>query len=382
MKILIIAPQPFFTVRGTPLAVRELVNVFLKEGHSVDILTLHLGENIYSPNLRIFRGRLFSCLIRNVAPGFSFKKLVLSKALLPKALYLILKNKYDVVHCVEESAYFISWFRWIGNFVFTYDMDSDIPKQLQESGKFKNWFFLAIARQFEKFAVKRADAVVTICPVFTRKIKKIAPNKQVFQIEDISVSDEIPYSGTLSDKKIILYTGNFEKYQGVEVLIEGFNRIKNKYPETELLLVGGEEKDIAGYKERFSVGQIVFAGKKPVSEMPKFLDMADILVSPRSKGENTPYKIYSYLAAGKPILATNIISHSQILTDKKDSLLAGPTAEGMADGLEKILTDNNFAEKIGAGARKLFEENYTKECYEKKVKGYLDFMEDKVCKKR
>lgn len=379
MKILIIAPQPFFAIRGTPLAIRELAGVFVKSGHKVDILTFHLGEDVDLPGLTIYRNRLFSRLIKSIPPGFSFGKFILDLVLLPRALFMILRNNYDVVHCVEESAYFISWFRWIRPFLFTYDMDSDIPMQLVESGKINGWFMLRFVKELERFTINRADSVVTICPLFTEKVKNLFPDKKVFQIEDVSVSDEIPDIRQAGGRKVILYTGNFEEYQGVELLIEAFEKIKSDWPDVDLLLVGGAEDVL---KKRYSNKQIIFSGKRPISEMPGFLGKADILVSPRIKGENTPFKIYSYLASGKPILATNIISHTQILTNEKDALLVEPTVDGLAFGLNRLLSDNALAGRLGAGARRLFEENYTRTCYEKKVKDYLNFLEDGICRQK
>lgn len=382
MRILIIAPQPFFSIRGTPLAIRELVNVFLRLGHTVDILTFHLGEDIDIPGLRIYRNKIFSNYIKLIPPGFSFGKLVLDIALLPKSLFLILKNRYDVVHCVEESGYFISLFKWLRHFLLVYDMDSDIPKQLLESGKIRNWFILRLAKEIERFTIHCADAVVTMCPVFTDKVKRPFPDKPVFQIEDVSVGDEIEGTQMLKDKKVILYTGNFEKYQGVELLMEGFRKIEKDWPDMQLVLVGGEEEEVTDFKKRYDNGKIVFMGKRPLQEMPGFIGMASILVSPRIKGENTPFKIYSYLAGAKPILATDIISHTQILTNEKNALLVEPTIDGIANGLMRLLKDNDLANRISDGARRLFEQNYTNASYERKVKDYINFLEEKLCKKK
>ena len=377
MKLLLIAPQPFFTIRGTPIAVRELISAITKLGHSVDLLTFHLGEDIQIPNLTIYRNKLFSKLIKSIPPGFSVKKFILDLVILPKALFMIIKHKYDVVHCVEESAFFIALFRWIGPFKFVYDMDSDIPKQLTESNKIKNKLLLNCIKKIEKHAINKSDCVITICPVFTDKIKKLNPNKKVFQLEDVSIKDDIKPQQNNNEKKTILYTGNFQKYQGVELLINGFIKISGKHPKAELLLVGGEPSEIETLKNKYPSNKITYAGKRPLAEMPDYLEKADILVSPRAIGENTPFKIYSYLASNKPILATDIISHSQILTNEENALLVEPKEEKIAQGLEKILNNEPFSEKIANNAKILFQENYTKQCYENKVKNYLNYMEDK-----
>jgi len=380
MHILLIAPQPFFSIRGTPLAVRELAGAFLKLGHRVDILTYHLGEEIAAPGLRIYRTKCFSRRIRAVRPGFSLAKVALDMALFPRALLLILKNDYDVVHCVEESAFFISWFRWMGRFLFFYDMDSDIPQQLLDSGKVRGRVLLRFVRMLERRAVSRADGVVTICPVFSDKVRAILPGQHVFQIEDVSVSDEFQRAERMGNKTV-LYTGNFEKYQGVDILIEAFIKIQPAWPDVQLLLVGGEEEEVRALKERCVGKNIVFAGKRPLAEMPRFLAMADILVSPRCCGENTPFKIYSYLASGTPLLATDIVSHSQILENGREALLVDPTAEGLAGGLDRLLRDETFAMMLGANARRLFDARYSRKRYMEKVASLAAYMEEALRKR-
>jgi glycosyltransferase involved in cell wall biosynthesis len=62
-------------------------------------------------------------------------------------------------------------------------------------------------------------------------------------------------------------------------------------------------------------GQVVFTGERPASEIPDLLAAADVLVSPRSRGTNTPLKIYQYLRSGRVIVATRLLTHTQVLDD-------------------------------------------------------------------
>ena len=377
MDILLVAPQPFFTVRGTPLAVRELALTFVSLGHTVDVLTYHLGSDIAAPGLRIYRTRLFSRRIRAIPPGFSIGKLLLDLILVPKAIRLILTRRYDVVHCVEESALFLFPVRWLSRALFVYDMDSDIPAQMTESGHLKNLVEHRVARIIERAALARSDAVVTICPVFTDRVRGLFPGKAVFQIEDVSVTEEPAPPAPPPGPRTILYTGNFEEYQGVELLLNAFMRIRDTHPDARLVIVGGEEDEVRALAGRYADPRIVFAGKKPPSEIPGAMSGASILASPRACGENTPYKIYSYLAAGKPILATDIVSHSQVLTDGVHALLMPPTEAGIAEGLRRLLDDPAMASALGRNARKLFEERYSRARYREKVAALADYLEAK-----
>ena len=124
---------------------------------------------------------------------------------------------------------------------------------------------------------------------------------------------------------VVLYSGNFEPYQGVDLLVDAAAHV----PGAEFLFMGGEPAEIAAMRARAAAAgaPCVFAGKRPVGELPAFLALADVLVSPRRTGVNTPFKVYTYLASGKPLVATRIATHTQLLDDTL-AILTDPTAEG------------------------------------------------------
>src|SRR5207237_10041280 len=93
----------------------------------------------------------------------------------------------------------------------------------------------------------------------------------------------------------------------------------------------------------------IFAGQRPAEEIPAFLDAADVLVSPRSLGTNTPLKIYQYLRSGRAIVATRLLTHTQVLKDDV-AILTEATAEGLARGLVAALADPDHPRAIGGRA--------------------------------
>jgi glycosyltransferase involved in cell wall biosynthesis len=118
-----------------------------------------------------------------------------------------------------------------------------------------------------------------------------------------------------------------------------------------------------------------FVGQRPPEEMPQYMAMADVLLSSRSKGTNTPLKLYTYLHSGKPILATNIFSHTQVLTPQM-AMLVPPTAEGLAQGALELLRNPQRAQAMGAYGRQVAEKQYSWSAFlEKNRQVYHEFME-------
>ena len=118
---------------------------------------------------------------------------------------------------------------------------------------------------------------------------------------------------------------------------------------------------------------ICFVGQRPLEEMPQYMAIADIILSPRSEGTNTPLKLYTYLSSGKPILATAILSHTQILTPEMAKLVS-PTPEGLAQGAIELLRDRDQATVLGAYGKQVAEERYSWPAFlEKNRQAYREF---------
>jgi hypothetical protein len=132
MKILMLAPHPFYQERGTPIAVDLLLRSLSEQGHQVDLLTYHEGVDRTYPGVTIHRIKPFGS-ISGVRPGFSAKKLYLDIFLLFKCLSLLLRRRYDVVHAVEESVYMAMLLCPLFRTPYIYDMDSSMVTQLLDA---------------------------------------------------------------------------------------------------------------------------------------------------------------------------------------------------------------------------------------------------------
>jgi glycosyltransferase involved in cell wall biosynthesis len=163
-----------------------------------------------------------------------------------------------------------------------------------------------------------------------------------------------------------MYTGTFEAYQGLDLLFEAMALVRARRADVRLLLAGGKPWQVQRAREQARAAGIeeiaVFAGERPASEIPAYLLASDVLVSPRSKGTNTPLKIYQYLRSGKPIVATRLLTHTQVLGDDT-AFLTGASAGELADGILAALDNPVRAAAVGRRARELAETKYSYEAY-------------------
>ena len=114
---------------------------------------------------------------------------------------------------------------------------------------------------------------------------------------------------------------------------------------------------------------MLWRGRRPVNLLGYYLGQADILVSSRTQGNNTPMKIYSYLDSGKPVLATNLPTHTQVL-DEKIACLVDPTPAAMADAIVRLAEDPERRDDLGRQARLRVRKEYSLPAFTRKLAAF------------
>jgi glycosyltransferase involved in cell wall biosynthesis len=383
MKILILAPQPFYQERGTPIAVKLLVEVLgqqygteSNEINNIHLLTYHEGTDVNITGVQHSRIRTLG-LLNNIRPGISIKKIIADIFFLFKTLKLLYDNRHEqftMIHAIEESV-FIAWFiKLLFNIPYVYDMDSSLSQQTTDRWRYLRCF-QPLLEKVESLAIRQSLAVIPVCDALVNEaLRKGAKN--VFLLTDVAVGVD-PSEDTNStdlyseldipkECKIVLYVGNLQPYQGVDLLIDSFITIASDHSDTFLVIIGGSKDELS--KARIKIPdtpagrQIKLAGPRPFDTIGSYLSQAEILTSPRIEGHNTPMKIYNYLASGRAILATNILSHTQILTHEV-ALLCEPNITDMAKRLSHLLSNTELRARIGKQGSILARNKYTQESF-------------------
>ena len=188
MKILVVSPQPFYQERGTPIAVRLLVETLCEFGHEVDLLVYHEGTDVVIPSMRLVRaGRPPG--VWKVPIGISWQKLACDVLLILRMVGLLFRNRYDVVHAVEEAVFPAAVLNLFSRRKLVYDMDSWMSQQLSDK-----WVMLRPLRPLlaglEHLAVRRAAVVLPVCEDLAQVVRGWVDARQVIVLPDVPVGDE------------------------------------------------------------------------------------------------------------------------------------------------------------------------------------------------
>jgi len=387
VKILFLAPHPFFQQRGTPIAERQLLEVLAARGHTIDVLTYPEGEDPGIPNCRLHRVPDVR-LLRGIRPGFSAKKLALDALMVARCLRMVRRGGYDLVHAVEESAFMGLLARRLFGVPYVYDMDSGLARQMADRFRWLGPASRAL-EGCERAAVRGSVAVLAVCRSLEDKAREYHPAVLVARVEDATLlGPASPDAERLrdlaggpahpppsplessSEPPIVLYVGNLEPYQGIDLLLESFARALPRVPAARLVVIGGSPGDIGRYRAKAAAlglaEAVRFAGPRPVERLGDYLRQAAVLVSPRVTGDNTPMKVYSYLDAGRPLLATRLPTHTQVLDDEV-AMLAAPEPAAFGDALVRLLEDPALCERLAGSARRFAQREFTPAAVETKL---------------
>ncbi len=386
LRLLLMAPQPYFQQRGTPIAVRMLLDVLVSRGYDITLLTYPQGEDPPEAEYRIERvGRIPG--IGPIRPGFSIPKVLLDAAMFRRARALCHGLRPDVVHAVEESVFIALALKRRYGVPYVYDMDSSLSQQMVEAYPFLGTTMPMLERM-ERAAIRGGMAVLAVCRSLQEHALSQAPGQLIARIEDVSLLDprRSPGGGedlketTGRDEPIVLYVGNLERYQGVQLLLDGFRAMADRQP-AQLVIIGGNRAHIEQHEREVRdwglSDRIHFLGPRPMADLGWYLGQADVLASPRVTGTNTPMKIYSYLDSGTAVLATRLPTHTQVMDDRI-ACLVEPSADGVADGLVRLLSEPRLRTELACNAKQRVKQEYSRGAFERKVHTFYDEVEARL----
>lgn len=384
-RALVIAPQPFFSPRGTPFSVYYRTLVTAEQGIEIDLLTYGAGEDVAIDGVRIVRIPRLRWL-GEIKVGPSPLKAFLDVFLIAWTLGLLLRRRYDFVHAHEEAIFYCFLLKPIFRFKLIYDMHSSLPQQLTNFSFTKSRLLIGAFERLERASLKAANAVITICPDLADYALDLIDDPDKHALIENSIFEDVrlanpPRAGANGarvalpeGRPMVAYAGTLEPYQGIDLLLNAFSMARREVPDAFLLVVGGAPAQVAHYRDLAAgldlTEHVLFTGRLPQAQARALVAGAAAQVSPRVRGTNTPLKVYEQLANGIPLIATDIYSHRQVLDDKV-AFMTAPEPEPFARGIIAALGDDAARAARVAAARRLYDEKYGRGAYVAKLRRIL-----------
>lgn len=194
----------------------------------------------------------------------------------------------------------------------------------------------------------------------------------IFKKDDLRKKFNLPL-----EKTIALYTGHLYGWKGAEIMA----RAAPLAPEVIFVFVGGTERDLALFRKKFgNQNNILIVGHKPAGDIPFYLLASDILLLPNSaKTEESthgtsPIKLFSYMASGRPIVASDLPSMREIVSENEVLLVRPDDPSAIKEGILKLVSNPGLSEGLAAKA-KIKSAEFT---WEKRANKILNWIEKVV----
>ncbi|SEP36116.1 TIGR04063 family PEP-CTERM/XrtA system glycosyltransferase [Nitrosovibrio sp. Nv6] len=196
-----------------------------------------------------------------------------------------------------------------------------------------------LTRSLESYALKRVDAITTICEGLRGDIlgRGIAPEKvtvipNAVNIENFSVGDkrdqQLAEELGLEGKPLVGFIGSFYAYEGLSVLLQALPEMLSGNPDIRVLLVGGgpQEKELKAITTQLGLeDKVIFTGRVPHAQVQRYYNLIDILVYPRLRMRLTdlvtPLKPLEAMAQGRLVMASDVGGHLELIQDGETGIL-------------------------------------------------------------
>jgi PEP-CTERM/exosortase A-associated glycosyltransferase len=236
-----------------------------------------------------------------------------------------------------------------------------------------------LSRALETWALRRVDAVTTICDGLRADIlvrggipeSKVTVIPNAVDVEsfayDPPADPELRRQLGLADSTVLGFAGSFYAYEGLDLLLESFARLAPQRPQLKVLLVGGGPQDAALREQARKLGladRVVFTGRVPHSEVQRYYGQIDLLCYPRKSMRLTdvvtPLKPLEAMAQGKLLVASDVGGHRELIRDGETGVLfrAGDAA-ALAAAIHGLLDSPERWEKLRQAGRSFVEHERT-----------------------
>jgi glycosyltransferase involved in cell wall biosynthesis len=363
LKILMIAPTPYFADRGCHVRIYEEARALIALGHEVCIATYHLGRDMEGiPTVRIPHVLWYGKL----AAGPSWHKPYLDILLFFTSLTAARKLRPDIIHAhLHEGAFIGLLLKKLLRIPLVFDCQGSLTAEMVDHAFIRRGSLLfRIFRYLEKIVNNGADFIVTSSLRGAAELRgswKVPSDRVKGLIDGVDADIFRPFPRDEARKalklppggKTVVFLGVLNRYQGIDLLLEVVAILKERGTAPHFLIMGFPEEEYRKRAESLGLGdQITFTGRIDYRKTPLYLCAGDIAVSPKISLTEANGKLFNYMACGLPTVVFDNPANREILGDAGVYARPGDPAD-FAARIEALLNDRTRMAELSERLREM-----------------------------
>lgn len=400
MKILVVSqyfwPESF--------RINDLVRAWIARGHEVTVLT---GMPNY-PAGRLFEGYSLSGPWREPWEGAAIRRVPIvtrgarrgGRLLLNYASFVaagiglgpwLARERYDVTFVYAPSPVTIClpaiWFRWLRRIPVVFWVQDLWPDNLVAIGAVRSPRIVSAVEALSRWIYRRCDCVLAQSDAFVGPIRRVCPDIGDLRVlhnwadpfyQPLDLPADAPERAELPDGFTVMFAGNLGSAQALDTAIDAARLMRDEPVHWVFIGDGNQRAHLEARAAAEGLAHRVrFLGWRPNEQMPRYLNLADILlVSLRrddSLATTVPAKLQSSLATGRPVLAALGGEGARIVEESRGGLVVEQEdARALADGIRRLLAMTTAErEAMGECGRAYAREHFDRETLVDRLDGWL-----------
>ena len=345
MKIAMVSPYDFTWPGGVTIHVSQLSRELERSGHEVQVLAPH------SPSRECQDQDLLVPLGRSVPlpSNGSIARVSLSLWLARRIRSLLEREQYDIIHLHEPMAPILP--------LTVLEYSNTVNVGTFHACRNRQHLY-KMSRPVIKRWRSRLHGSIAVSPAALRYVSGAFPGEYEIIPNGIDVDHfsqrAAPWPQYQDGKTNIIFVGRLEKRKGLRYLLEAFGQLKWDMPNLRLLVVGPGNPDKDSYHVLSSqnLQDVEFVGRVPYEDLPRYYASADIFCSPATGGESFGIVLLEAMAAGKPVVASDIEGYRGVMQHGQQGLhFQNKNVESLSTQLETLLRNSEQRRAMGERGR-------------------------------
>jgi len=370
-RILMIAPTPFFADRGCHVRILGEAQALIALGNPLLLCTYHIGRNVDGiPIDRTIKIPWY----KKLSPGPSVHKFYIDVLLLWKVLRACRRFRPDVIHAhIHEGIVIGKIASTLFRIPMVADLQGSLTQELLEHKfipkvswllRLMQWIEKTIDHMPSHLIISSTKTTQDCLDTFGLPPCKVSTIMDGVDLKLFSPQEKDPALraalGITANEMVIVYVGVLTEYQGINLLLETIPLVVQEYPKAKFLIIGYPNEELYRQKARFlGIDKwTCFTGKIPYQEVPRYLSLAHVAISPKISTTEANLKLFTYMAMALPTVVFENPVNREILGDLGIYAQLG-NVRSLATVLVRTLQDREHGLRLGTESRKKAVDDYS-----------------------